>query len=81
MNKLNFKFLSKLKKKIFWGAGEKDYVFIFLAFFMLVVVSVLVVWSVTFLIANLTDSFIDTAPPPAVEKFDIKGFEDLNLIK
>jgi hypothetical protein len=81
MKKINLKFLSGLKKGILSGSGERDYVFIFLALFMLITVSVLVIWCVTFLIANLTDSFVDTTPPPAVEKFDIEGFEELNLIR
>ena len=81
MVKLNLKSLFKLKGKNHLKLGSYNYIFAFLALLMLAIVSVLVIWSVVFLVSELTKSFDDSEVPVPTKKFDIKGFEELDLIR
>lgn len=81
MAKINLKSFLRLKNRLAVKSENRHYVFAFLALLMLIVVSALVIWSVAFLVSNFAEAFIETSPPASVEKFDIEGFEQLNLIR
>ncbi len=78
--KINLGFLSKLKGKKSTSGG-RQFTFIALAFVMLVVVALFVVYSFTFLISEFGDVSGPQISPPPPLKFDITGFEKLNLTK
>ena len=81
--KINFKSLLnfKLKGGLHFKPESQHYIFAFLALFMLIVVSALVIWCVTFLVSNFAEAFTETSVPVPTEKFDIKGFEALDLVR
>ncbi len=81
MVKPSLKSLFKLKGKNLLKSWNHNYIFVFFALLMLAIVSVLVIWSVVFLVSELTKPFDDSGVPVPTEKFDIKGFEELNLIR
>lgn len=70
--------------KIGWflkKSESKEYYFLIAAFLLLVVISGLVIYSLTFLVSNFADSFTPPRTAAPVLKFDIQGFEKLNLIR
>ncbi|MFH0712526.1 MAG: hypothetical protein V2A55_01580 [Candidatus Jorgensenbacteria bacterium] len=79
--KIDLKSFFKLKKGFSLKPENRHYVFAFLALFMLVIVSILIIWSIAFLISNFAEAFTETPPPVPTQRFDIEGFEDLNLVK
>ncbi|KKU93899.1 MAG: hypothetical protein UY26_C0003G0047 [Candidatus Jorgensenbacteria bacterium GW2011_GWA1_48_13] len=79
--KINLGFLSKLKNKKPSRGGSKQFTFIALAFVMLVVVALFVIYSFTFLISEFNDVSGQQISPPPVPRFDIQGFEKLDLTK
>ncbi len=79
--KLNLGFLSKLKNKKSYRGGNRQFTFIALAFVMLVIVALFVIYSFTFLISEFNDVSNQQISPPPVLRFDISGFEKLNLTK
>ncbi len=79
--KIDLRSFLKFKNGFRFKLGNQHYIFAFLALFMLIVVAALVIWCITFLVSNFAEAFTETTPMPQTQKFDIKGFEDLNLVK
>ena len=79
--KINLGFLSKLKNKKPSRGGSRQFTFIALAFVMLVIVALFIVYSFTFLISEFNDVSSQQISPPPMIRFDISGFEKLNLTK
>ncbi|HXF44397.1 MAG TPA: hypothetical protein VNK70_02965 [Candidatus Paceibacterota bacterium] len=78
--KLGLGFLSKFRAKR-RPVANKQYMFVLAAFGLLLITTLLVVYSFSFLISKFDEvSGSQVTPPPAM-KFDIQGFEKLNLTK
>lgn len=78
--KLNFKFLLKTFKS-YSSKLRKQYIFLVMAVVMLVIVGGFVIFSLNFLVSNFNDVLLLQSTSPPVLKFDIQGFEELDLIK
>ncbi|MCP6720407.1 MAG: hypothetical protein KJI72_03780 [Patescibacteria group bacterium] len=78
--KLSFKFFSGLFKSASSKLGKR-YIFLVIAVVMLVIVGGFVVYSLNFLVSSFNEILISQLASPPILRFDIQGFEELNLIR
>ena len=72
-----FKKLSQLKFKSF----RRQYMFLFMAFAMCVLVGGFTIYSILFIASNIESSLSVQPPVPSPVKFDIEGFNNLKLTR